>query len=55
MEYDSLQDQLNNNLCLIVLFLCEIQSIRQRVLEKEKEVEDIRRTSLASHRKKSIK
>jgi len=51
IEYDTLQARLNENLILCVLLFAEIESLRNRIKNKEKEVEEIRRSSLAPFRK----
>jgi hypothetical protein len=43
----SLQKRISEHLALFVVLFAEIESLRKRVKDKEKEVEDVRRSSLA--------
>lgn len=43
----SLYRRINEHMALMVILFAEIESLRQRVKDKEKEVEDVRRSSLA--------
>ena len=51
MEYNSIVTRYNDNLVLNVLLFAEIESLRSRMREKEREVDDIRRSSLAPYRR----
>ena len=43
----SLQRRINEDMALMVVLFAEIESLRKRVKDKEREVEDVRRSSLA--------
>jgi len=43
----ALQKRINEHMALMVILFAEIESLRKRVKDKEKEVEDVRRSSLA--------
>ena len=43
----SLQRRINEDMALMVILFAEIESLRKRVKDKEREVEDVRRSSLA--------
>ena len=43
----ALQRRINEHMALLVVLFAEIESLRKRVKDKEKEVEDVRRSSLA--------
>ena len=43
----ALHKRINEHMALMVVLFAEIESLRQRVKDKEKEVEDVRRSSLA--------
>ena len=43
----ALQKRINENMALMVILFAEIESLRKRVKDKEREVEDVRRSSLA--------
>lgn len=42
----ALHKRINEHMALMVVLFAEIESLRQRVKDKEKEVEDVRRSSL---------
>lgn len=46
----ALQKRLNEQLSLFVVLFAEIESLRKRVKDKEREVEEVRRSSLAPFR-----
>lgn len=46
----SLQKRINEHLALMVVLFAEIESLRKRVKDTEREVEDVRRSSLAPFR-----
>ena len=46
----ALTKRINEHLSLFVVLFAEIESLRKRVKEKEREVEDVRRSSLAPYR-----
>ena len=50
VEYSSLSGRIKEHLLLFVVLFAEIESLRSRVLEKEKEVEEVRRSSIAIYR-----
>lgn len=54
VEKNTLEVKLQENLCLCVQLFAEIESLRSRVVEKEKEVEEIRRSSIAPARQSNI-
>ena len=43
----ALQKRINEHMALMVILFAEIESLRKRVKDKEREVEDVRRSSLA--------
>lgn len=43
----ALQRRINEHMALMVILFAEIESLRKRVKDKEREVEDVRRSSLA--------
>ena len=43
----ALQKRINEHMALMVVLFAEIESLRQRVKDKEKEVKEVRRSSLA--------
>lgn len=43
----ALHKRINEHMALMVILFAEIESLRKRVKDKEKEVEDVRRSSLA--------
>ena len=46
----ALQKRLNEQLSLFVVLFAEIESLRKRVADKERECEEVRRSSLAPFR-----
>lgn len=46
----SLQKRINEDLALFVVLFAEIESLRNRLLEKETEVEQVRNTSIAARK-----
>jgi len=50
VEFSSLTNRIKEHLLLFVVLFAEIESLRARVLEKDKEVEEVRRSSLAIYR-----
>ena len=43
----ALQKRINEDMALMVVLFAEIETLRMRVKDKEKEVEEVRRSSLA--------
>lgn len=43
----ALQKRINEHMALMVVLFAEIETLRKRVKDKEKEVEEVRRSSLA--------
>ena len=50
-DENALVARIQEHLSLFVVLFAEIESLRKRVKDKELEVEDVRRTSLAPYRK----
>lgn len=46
-DESSLQKRINEHLSLMVILFAEVESLRKRVVDKEKEVEKVRRSSLS--------
>ena len=46
-DESALHKRINEHMALMVVLFAEIESLRKRVKDKEKEVEDVRRSSLA--------
>ena len=46
-DESALSRRVNEHLALMVVLFAEIESLRKRVKDKEREVEDVRRSSLA--------
>lgn len=46
----ALTKRINEHLALFVVLFAEIESLRKRVKDKEKEVDEVRRSSLAPYR-----
>jgi deoxyadenosine/deoxycytidine kinase len=46
----ALHKRIQEHLALFVILFAEIESLRKRVKDKEREVEDVRRSSLVSHK-----
>ena len=51
VEYSSLNNRINEHLALFVVLMAENEALRARVIEKENEVEEVRRQSLTPFRK----
>jgi hypothetical protein len=49
-DESALVKRIQEHLSLFVVLFAEIESLRRRVKDKEKEVEDVRRSSLAPYR-----
>lgn len=49
--YNQLRIRYEEQLALMVIIFAEVESLRSRVKEKEREVEEVRRSSLAPYRK----
>jgi len=46
----SYENRITENNCLFVVLMAEIENLRSRVKDKEREVEEIRRSSLLPYR-----
>jgi deoxyadenosine/deoxycytidine kinase len=49
--YNQLRIRYEEQLALMVIIFAEVESLRSRVKEKEREVEEVRRSSLAPYRR----
>lgn len=49
VDDNALEKRINEHLALFVVLFAEIESLRKRVKDKEKEVNDVRRSSLATY------
>ena len=49
-DESALTKRLNEQLSLLVILFAEIESLRRRVKDSEREMEDVRRSSLIPHR-----
>ena len=50
MRYDNIERRYNEMLGVTVLVFAEVESLRGRMKDKEREIEEIRRNSLAPFR-----
>ena len=49
MDENALEKRIKEHLGLFVILFAEIESLRKRLKDKEKEVQDVRRSSLAPY------
>lgn len=50
VRVNELENTIQNHLCTFVLLFAEVESLRMRIKVKDREVEDIRKQSLAPYR-----